>query len=321
MESWKSVFGVLDLLIKVTLAGLAFVLFGVEKERLGIEAQQLDIQQKQQTSTLVVAERIISLLFEEKNKCIAEDQAFLIDFLIDNNNAYNRIQINKDDFSRASAARRNCTGGSVARDAATSASLNQGSVPVVNSEVITRIHKELQGKGVTVARAPDGQEEPSGYVAVGALSASGTSFRNFVVPSDNVKPDGSIAADTIISARWSVYLRANTDNTEEFQCHPRTRERRCLPKGTQVLPGRARPDLGGGQAGRLPWGERLTGHVGGSLRDIPTLLWPQIGPPVRNGQSTPDGTARSIQVLTAFAGSSAWRNWLRDTHNRVAGGV
>lgn len=222
MESWKSVLGVVDLLIKVTLAGLAFVLFGVEKERLGVEAQQLaiqaqqlDIQEKQQTSNLVVAERIISLLFEEKNKCIAEDQAFLIDFLIDNNNAYNQIKINKEDFSRASEARRNCAGGSVARDSATSASLNEGSVPVVDRHVIKKIHEELQSRGVTVAQAQNGQEEPSGYVAVGAFAASGKSFRNFVVPSDNVKQDGSIAANTIIKSRWSVYLRANTDNTEE----------------------------------------------------------------------------------------------------------
>jgi hypothetical protein len=133
---------------------------------------------------------------------------------IQEHEAYNDIKINKTDFYRASSARRSCTIGSVAHDAQLSASLHQGAVPVLDTQVIAKVQNDLRGKGVTVARVA-GEEEPSGYAAIGAFTSDKKSFRNFEVPADSVRPDGSIAPNTTVQARWSVYLRANYDNTEE----------------------------------------------------------------------------------------------------------
>jgi len=215
MDKLKPALEILDLLLKVALAAAAFFLFGLDRDRLELAEKRMSVQEKQQTSNLVVAEKIISLLFEEKNKCIAEDQAFLIDFLIDNNNEYNHIKINKQDFLRASSARRHCAGGSIARDAQLSASLHEGSVPVLTSQDVPGVRTALENKGLTVEPVRGSDDKPSGYVAVGSFSAVDRSFRNFLVPPSAVGSDGAIAENAVIRPRWSVYLRANTSNTEE----------------------------------------------------------------------------------------------------------
>ena len=128
---------------------------------------------------------------------LSEDQAFLIDFLIDNNNEYNRIKISKQDFLRASAARRNCAGGSIARDSELSASLHQGKVPVLTSQDTPRIRENLESKGLTIQPIGGAEEKPSGYVAVGIFNAADKTFRNFMVPAGSVNDRGSIAESTI----------------------------------------------------------------------------------------------------------------------------
>ena len=215
VEKLKTFMESVDLLLKIVIAVLAFFIFQVEQNRLDLETKEIENRGKQQASNLVVAEKIISLLYEEKNKCIAEDQAFMIDFLIDNNNAYNQILINKEDFYRASAARRNCLTGSIAQDAETSTSLtDDGQLPVLTTEDISTTTEELATKGVTVVAASGADIAPSGYVAVGAFSLNDTTFRNFEVEHDAIDQKGSIAQKTIIRPRWSVYLRANKTNTE-----------------------------------------------------------------------------------------------------------
>lgn len=229
MEQWTKILNFIDLLVKTTVAVAAVLLFGlesqrlgVEKDRLGVERERLSVEkdrltnlQLQQTTNIAVAEKIIALLFEEKNKCIAEDQAFLIDFLIDNNNAYNRIQINKQDFLRASAARRNCSGGAVGRDSRDTVAVNAGTVPVVTTGQADELKNQLTARGVHVASVENVPESPSGYVAVGAYSSSNRAFRNFQVPAaDIVGDNGEIRSGAQIVPLWAVYLRANTSNTE-----------------------------------------------------------------------------------------------------------
>jgi hypothetical protein len=216
MDKIKPILESADVLVKIVIAILAFLIFQVQQNRLVLEGKQIENLKEQQSSNLVVAEKIISLLYEEKNKCIAEDQAYMIDFLIDNNNAYNKIQIDKEDFYRVSAARRNCAGGSIAQDAQTTVSLSaDGQVPILTPLDIQATQERLKEKGVTVAEATAESVKPSGYVAVGAFSPEDKTFRNFEVASNHVSADGSIIKGTIIKSRWSVYLRANTRNTEQ----------------------------------------------------------------------------------------------------------
>lgn len=216
MDRIKPLMESLDLLVKIVIAVLAFFIFQVQKDRLILEGQQIENLQKQQSTNLVVAEKIISLLYEEKSKCIAEDQAFMIDFLIDNNNEYNRVKINKESFYRASAARRNCAGGAVAQDARTTASLTaDGKVPILTRRDMQATQDRLEKEGITVAAAPTSSLKPSGYVAVGAFSPEKKIFRNFEVTSDLVGSDGSISKESVIQSRWAVYLRANTSDTDQ----------------------------------------------------------------------------------------------------------
>ena len=214
MDKIKAYLELLDLAVKVVLAVLAFLFFGVQKDQLDIQQKQVDLQkaqfslqQSQQTQTLAVAEKIIQLLFEEKNKCIAEDQAFLIDFLIDTHNAYNRVQINKNDFIRASSGRRACTSGPVSADAKAATEKNDGKLPLVDKDNASKV---LGNAATTQATG-----RSAAFVSIGSFDAAAKSFRNFKVPPGATTPEGGIAAGTVVQARWSVYLRTNTSNTTE----------------------------------------------------------------------------------------------------------
>ena len=70
-----------DLAFKLSVAVIGFLLFGVEKQRLDVESTRNKILKDQQELNLVVPDKIITLLFDARNKCIAEDQAFMLDFL------------------------------------------------------------------------------------------------------------------------------------------------------------------------------------------------------------------------------------------------
>jgi hypothetical protein len=213
MAKIKEFLEFLDLAVKVFIAVMAFFVFGLQKERLALQTTQVELQQKQlsllqtqQTQSLVVAEKIIALLFEEKNKCLAEDQAFLIDFLIDTHNTYNTIKIIKADFIRASSARRSCSNAPAAGKGTTGK--DEGPLPLVTPDNAGKAIREV---------SPPTTERPEGtaFVAVGAFDRAKKTFRNFAVPAATTMDDGSIAAGTVIKAFWSVYLRSNTSDTTD----------------------------------------------------------------------------------------------------------
>ena len=212
MDKAKTILDLLDLLLKVGLAIAAVAIFGMQEKRLELEQKTQDLASSRQTSNVLVAEKIIELLFDEKSKCIAEDQAFLIDFLIDNNNHYNAIKIDKDDFYQASAARRNCVTGPVAADA-TAATKVYGDLKTLTPSNVEAVSRELSS-AVRVQVQGVGDEKPQGYVAVGTFDSEAKTFRNFDVPSASIQGDGVVKAGTVIKAKWSVYLRADTSNTQ-----------------------------------------------------------------------------------------------------------
>lgn len=207
MDKFKAYLEVLDLAIKVTLAVLVFLFFDVQQKQIALQQSQLTLQQTQQTQTLVVAEKIIQLLFEEKNKCIAEDQAFLIDFLIDTHNAYNVVKINKNDFIRASSGRRSCASGPVSADAKLATEKNDGKLPLVN--------KDNASKVLGTVATTLGTGKGAAFVSIGSFDAATKEFRNFKVPPAAMTAEGGVAPGTVVQARWSVYLRTNTSNTTE----------------------------------------------------------------------------------------------------------
>ena len=151
-----------------------------------------------------MAEKIIALLFEQKNKCIAEDQAFLIDFLIRTHNAYNVVKINEADFLRASSARRSCVNAVV------------GEGGTKDEKPLPQVTADNAGKAIREVSPPTA-ERPEGmaFVAVGPFDRAKKSFRNFDVPATAARDDGSIVAGTVIKAFWAVYLRSNTSDTTE----------------------------------------------------------------------------------------------------------
>jgi hypothetical protein len=52
---------------------------------------------------------------------------------------------------------------------------------------------------------------------VGVYASDAKTFRNFEVPASAIDAEGGVAANTVIKARWAVYLRANTKVTTESQ--------------------------------------------------------------------------------------------------------
>lgn len=240
MLKWKESLEVLDLLFKLGIAATGFLLFGLQKDRLALQTTQVDLQQKQltlqqtqQTQSLVVAEKIITLLFEEKNKCIAEDQAFLIDFLIETHNAYNRVQINKSDFIRVSSGRRTCVDGAAAEKGGAGKGL--ATLPLVTSDNARQAIRE------SVAPASE-RPEGTAFVAVGQFDRDKKVFRNFAVPASAIRNDGGIEAGALLKSHWPVYLRSNTSDTREDANNPRLG---VLAEGGCVKVERSMPDVRG----------------------------------------------------------------------------
>jgi hypothetical protein len=62
--------------------------------------------------------------------------------------------------------------------------------------------------------ARQGDQMGDGWLAVGHLPPKRYADVNFEIPAESIASDGTIKAETIIRARWSVNLRENTNNAE-----------------------------------------------------------------------------------------------------------
>jgi hypothetical protein len=86
--------------------------------------------------------------------------------------------------------------------------LGAGQIPVVTTENIQQVNKSLQPTAPVKAIASEA-ELPDGYVAVGTPTN-----QNFTILSSAGGASTNIVAQAVLKAKWSVYLRSNTDNTE-----------------------------------------------------------------------------------------------------------
>jgi hypothetical protein len=102
----------------------------------------------------------------------------------------------------------------VAQDAKQAVRANAGELPALTQENVAAVAAKA-GLAVEELTEETGKKEKiDGYLAVGVYDEQKRSFRNFEAPPGAIGERGAIAPSTVIRARWSTYLRANTANTE-----------------------------------------------------------------------------------------------------------
>jgi len=232
MEKIRSVVDIVDIAVKVVITTALFLLYGTAKEQalidkvradaLASQATALhtiaDTSKSKQEANLVVVDKILNIFAEIHKQCLNEETSFFLDFLVQINNSYNDVKLDSSKLGPILSAQATCTtsGGQTDVNAKVVQQENNGVIPFVDQQNIQRVQKQLSEKGVTVATTSNDSHAPApdGYVAVGIFDAASKSFRNFVVKSGTVDPDGGIKPEAVLTARWSVYLRANTQNTD-----------------------------------------------------------------------------------------------------------
>jgi hypothetical protein len=164
----------------------------------------------------VVVDKILNIFAEIHKQCLTEESTFFLDFLVKINNSYNDVKLDSSKLGPILSAQRTCTtsGGQIDENAKIVQSAYAGVIPFVDRQNIEAVQKQLLDKGVEVSATSNDSHAPDGYVAVGIFDAASNSFRNFAVKPEAVEPGGGIKPEAVLKARWSVYLRANTQNTD-----------------------------------------------------------------------------------------------------------
>jgi hypothetical protein len=199
----------LDLLVKIVITVVVFLIWGSEKERLAIQEEQVKIQREQaateqtlaesakvkQEMNLAIVDKLITILSGLEQQCLSEDRHMFVDYLIDVNDAYSKVPFPYGAKETIFAAHKNCGG----KDLPT---VDQASYAAIKPTVAEKVEQ-----------LPAGTESPDGYVALGVFDKNQKAYRNFRIAS-GASDDGLAKDGTIMKANWSVYLRANTENTE-----------------------------------------------------------------------------------------------------------
>jgi hypothetical protein len=212
MESWlylQTWLNYLDLSVKIIITVVVFFIWGDEKERLAIQKQQTEIQEKQaateqtlaeslkvkQEINLAIVDKLITLLSGYEQQCLSEDRHLFVQYLISVNDEYSKVKFPKGAQDAIFGARQNCGG----KDLLIVDPSNYASIPANPTETV----KKLAGS----------KETPDGYVALGVFDKDNKTYRNFRIEAGRSDDDG-VKDGTIMKANWSVYLRTNTENTE-----------------------------------------------------------------------------------------------------------
>jgi hypothetical protein len=199
----------LDLLVKIVITVVVFLIWGSEKERLTIQKQQIEIQKEQaateqtlaesakvkQEMNLAIVDKLITILSGFEQQCLSEDRHLFVEYLIQVNDAYSKVPFPPGAQDVIFGAHKNCGG---------------NSLPTVDQASYAAIKPSVAEK---VEQLPASKESPDGYVALGVFDKNQKSYRNFRIAS-GASEDGLAKDGTIMKANWSVYLRANTENTE-----------------------------------------------------------------------------------------------------------
>ena len=199
----------LDLLVKIIITVAIFLIWGSEKERLAIQKQQAEIQKEQaateqtlaesskvkQEMNLAIVDKLITLLSGFEQQCLSEDRHLFVKYLIDVNDEYSKVKFPKSAQDVIFGAHSNCGG----KNLPTVDQTNYASIPANVAEKVLQL--------------PASKEAPDGYVALGAFALDKKTYQNFRIEAGG-SDDGRAKDGTIMKANWSVYLRANTENTE-----------------------------------------------------------------------------------------------------------
>jgi hypothetical protein len=222
MESLKPVAEVADVAVKVVIAVILFFLYGTAQKQAEIskttaEATKVlaEAQKSKQETNLIVLEKLLTLFSDVHKDCLTEDRSFFINYLVEINNEYNKVQIDLTRLGVILGAQRTCTraSGKPDENARVVQEQNKGEIPFVDKSTIRAVQGLLLQAGIQAAPTPGGGEAPNGYAAIGIFDSSNLTFQNFEVLSGTAKVDGSVSKGTVLKSRWAVYLRANTENT------------------------------------------------------------------------------------------------------------
>ena len=212
----------LDLLVKIIITVVVFLIWGGEKERLAIQREQAatektlaeasaktaEAKQTTQGTNLVIVNRLLDLFGDIRKDCLSDDRMYMVTFLVDVNNSYNDVKFKPEAINSILTAEQHCT--SLDAKDVQSTGLGAGSIPVVTPQNIEQLNNSLKSKAPVL---PSSGELPDGYVAVGFPEKG---FQNFSIVS--LQPGGAganiIVPQTLLRANSSVYLRSNYDNTE-----------------------------------------------------------------------------------------------------------
>ncbi len=212
MPGLKEITDALDLLIKAAIAaGTFFIYTQAEKQAEFTKAMaeatknMAEAKQTTQGTNLVIVNRLLDLFADIRKDCLSEDRTYMVTFLVDVNNTYNDVKFDRNRISSILTAEQHCQ--SPDATAVQHTGLGDGSIPLVTTKNIQELNNSLKSAAPVAPIALDA-EAPDGYVAVGSPAV-----QNFTIVSP---PGGSgdIGPKTLLKAKWSVYLRSNTENTE-----------------------------------------------------------------------------------------------------------
>jgi len=240
---------VLDVAVKVAIAIIGFLVLGAARNSYELQRMQYDLQQQQanvqktqsesakllaeQTKALAEAQTvtrkedtalvtmIVDLLFKQNLQCVTEDQSVMIGFLAELNDEYNRVKIGNR-VTGAFTKRHACEqqSAAISADAKLVKAEVNGQIPELNAGNVKGLLSSLKQKPEFEAAAKSTNEQQKkgadGYVALGrpAGTASPT-FTNFEHVGGPTLTDANVPINSVWRSRWAVYLRTNSNNTED----------------------------------------------------------------------------------------------------------
>jgi len=246
MENLKRALEVADVFVKIAIAVIAFFVLGAARHAYELQKMQYDLQQQQATiqktqaeSAKLLAEQtkamaeaqtvtrkedaalvtlIVDLLFKQNLQCRTEDQAVMIEFLVEINDHYNQVKLGNR-MPGAFARRRACEQNpAIVADARLTTEHANGLIPDLSAAnvkaMLSSITQTPEFKAAASATVEQRGKGADGFVALGR-SAGAKGFTNFEYAGGTPMGEANVAAGSVWRAKWAVYLRTNTNNTEE----------------------------------------------------------------------------------------------------------
>jgi hypothetical protein len=251
MDKLKQGLEVLDVAVKVAIAIIGFLVLGAARNSYELQKMQYDLQQQQanvqktqsesakllaeQTKALAEAQTvtrkedtalvtmIVDLLFKQNLQCVTEDQSVMIGFLAELNDEYNKVKIGNR-VTGAFTKRHACEqqSAAISADAKLVKAEVNGQIPDLSAANVKGLLFSLKQKPEFEAAAKSTNEQQKkgadGYVALGRPAGTAppaSAFTNFEYAGGPTATDVNVPAGSVWRSRWPVYLRTNSNNTDD----------------------------------------------------------------------------------------------------------